>query len=291
MYIQELCFSVLLFLLSTIFYTVDAQSLGLSIAPGVRLNDTTQLHVLTTKNYDKLVGYAIDVDGQDLVFRPRFADRPSRFLLSELRSLRVLRAGLAGNDLTDGTYLQTALPGADRGGRFRNVSVLGNLAEFDLNKNLRLGAGLLLPIGLVFSQRVRVSLSSKIHVGLSNQMVMSLQRFNYGNLDGDLAGLLTLGDNRLFMSMGYHFFYSTDAFSQDSRGVSLMAGGQISDQWHLYSEWVFAENRGFRDSGLLPSFSASCQLQRWRIRFGFFWGTGDVSTESPLPLVGVDHRW
>ncbi|MEO0788820.1 MAG: hypothetical protein AAFY36_09165 [Bacteroidota bacterium] len=273
------------------FQPASAQSLGLSIAPNVRLNDTTQLQVLITKDYDRLVGYALDIDGQDLIFRLRFADAPSRFAMSELRALRVLQAGLIGNDLSDGTYLQTALPGAAGGGRFRNVSLLGNLAEFDVNENLRVGIGAFIPVGLALTQRLRASISPKIHLGISNQAVWSLRRFDDEELVGDFAGLLTLGDNKLFMSLGYHFFYSTSGFSQDSRGVSLMVGGQISDQWHLYSEWLFTETRNFGDSGVLPSFSASCQLDRWRIRFGFFWGTGDVSTESPIPLVGVDYRW
>ncbi|MEM6396926.1 MAG: hypothetical protein AAF741_11320 [Bacteroidota bacterium] len=275
--------------MSSVF--LGAQSGGLSIGKGVVLGDTTQVHVLTTNSQERIIGSAMDIDGDKLLFIPRYAEEVVEFPTAEVRSVRLFQVGYSDNNLSDGTYLYTALPGANRGGRYRNVSVLGSLAEFDLNKNVRLGVGFLLPVGIAVSQRIRASLSPGLHVGLSNQSVWSLRQFDDNELAGDLAGLVTLGDNRLFLSMGYHFFYSTSFFSEDSRGVSMMVGGQISDQWHLYSEWMYTETRSFRGSGLIPSFSASCSLNRWRIRFGVFWGYGELVTDSPLPIVGADYRW
>lgn len=281
-------FSFLVFFISCTY--LAAQSGGFSIGQGVVFGDTTQVHVLTTTSQERIIGYGMDIDGSKLLFRLRYAEEVVEFPVEEVRSIRLFRAGASNNDLSDGTYLQTALPGAERGGRYRNVSLVGNVAEFDLNKNVRLGAGFLLPVGFAFTQRVRASITPKLHIGASNQTVMSLIGGSTGEVVGDLAGILTLGDNSLFLSMGYHFFYSPDD-DPGSRGVSMMVGAQISDNWHLYSEWMYSENRRFRDTGLIPSFSASCQLNRWRIRFGVFWGYGELITDFPFPLVGADYRW
>ena len=216
--------------------------------------------------------------------------------LSYVRSLRLFKPVLEDDKFADGTYLRTALPGAEGRLHYRNLMLLGNSVEYDLNSNFRIGAGVFVPVGFSFTQRIRVGLTEQIHLGVSNQSVWDVfinneDFFNENSnaLVGDLSGILTLGSNRAFVSISYHLLYDT-SFPSDENGIGLAVGGQISPAWHLYSELLFVEQEG-SGTGFIPSVSGAYRVNNWRIRMGLFAGFLDVYTNSPLPFIGVDYHW
>ncbi|MEM7571541.1 MAG: hypothetical protein AAF433_01520 [Bacteroidota bacterium] len=269
-----------------------AQS-GLRLGRGVRLGDSTQLQLVSTTRFDKIIGYGLNIDGDELVFQPQNMDETLSIPLEYVRSLRLYKQTLEDDRFSDPSYLRTALPGADGRLQYRNLMLLSNMVEYDINSNIRIGAGVLVPVGLSFTQRLRVSLADRIHLGVSNQSVWDIlidDGDSFGNsLAGDLSGILTLGSNQAFVSVSYHLLYDT-SFPTDEHAIGLAVGGQLSPAWHLYSELFFVEQAS-GGTGFVPSVSGAYRVNNWRFRMGLFAGFLDLFTNTPLPFLGVEYYW
>lgn len=271
-----------------------AQS-GLRLGKGVRLGDSTQLQLISTTRFDKIIGYGLDIEGDELLFQPQNMDETLSIPLEYVRSLRLYKQTFEDDRFSDPSYLRTALPGADGRLQYRNLMLLNNMVEYDINPNIRIGAGVLVPVGFIATQRLRVNIAKQIHLGLSNQSVWDVllnnqDGFNSGNtLVGDLSGMLTLGSNQAFVSISYHLLYDT-SFPADENAIGLAVGGQLSSAWHLYSE-LFLVEQASGGTGFIPSVSGAYRVNNWRIRMGLFAGFLDLFTNTPLPFLGVEYYW
>ncbi|MEL6141960.1 MAG: hypothetical protein AAFQ37_02740 [Bacteroidota bacterium] len=282
-----------LFLL--IFLQKPVAQSGLRIGPGVVLGDTTQLHQLVLVNFTQFLGVGMDIDGNELVFQLRSTATPNRFPIDEVRFLGLVNQDAdigyavdpAGPVMSDLTYLRTALP-AEGKGRFRNVSVTYSIAEFNVNKNIQLGIGLLTPVGPLATQRFQFSVGDHVHLGISNQMTLVvLDPFIGPFLIGDLTANLTLGNSDGLLNVGYGLGYDTSFDNIPT--IRFGGGGRIANSWHVYGELAIFE--GEFETSLWPSVSAAYGKNRHRWRFGLFTGILDGFEGPPLPLVGYDYHW
>lgn len=277
--------------------TINAQDNSFRMDPNVTLGDTSQRHLLILLDYSKLIGFAEDIDGGELVFQLYNADNVSRFSLTEVRYLGIYgetekernAIGSAGPALTDFTYTRTALKPEGRG-RYRNLNLLYNIAEFNLNDNVQFGTGVLVPFGFLFTQRVRFSAGEFVNFGLSNQASLILiDQFEGAFVVGDLKAIATYGTNERLLNFGIGILYATTS-TETVNTISLGGGGKIGRNWHLYGEMgIF--NDEFGDTVVIPTFSASYAAASHRWRFGIATILVEESFVIPLPFLGYDFNW
>lgn len=281
----------------------------------VRLADPDQLHQLILLDYTKLLGTAIDVTADSIYFQLRAAAELSVVPINQLRYLGIFTEGETGGrngrpsatpiGLSDMTLERTALPYQTKA-RLKVVQLLYAVTEWNLNKNLQLGVGLLGPIAFITTQKLRFTLAPDVHVGVSNQLALPpfSQGFNDGKplLIGDVHALLTIGNEDRFLNLGTGYFYNTDVFVSGARNHRIGIGGKISNKWHLYSEALLLLNsddggggrfRPFRELVLIPSANAALSVRNHRWQFGlatFFVDQSDIFP-PPIPYVGYTYYW
>lgn len=288
-----------LVLLTFSLIEINAQENSFRINPDVTLGDTSQAHLLILLDYSKLVGNAEDIDGSELLFKLHGADEISRFSLTEVRYLGIYGEkereresfSVAGPAFTDLSYLRTALPSEGKG-RLRILNVLYGVAEFNLNEYIQLGAGLLLPVGPLLTQRARFSVGKYLHFGVANQLsIIVIDPFEGPFIVGDARAIVTYGTNERLLNFGYGRFYNTSAFTVDrTTTISLGGGGKIGRNWHAYGEMsIFRDD--FGTTTVIPTFSASNGKSRHRWRFGIATVVVEDGFIIPLPFIGYDYHW
>lgn len=291
-----------LFSLLLIASALSAQSYKSRIHYRVNLGDSTQNHQLILLDYSKLLGTAVSIDNDTLYFKLHSANEPSAIPVREMRYLgefmgkdrqRALTQATPG--FTDLTYERTALPFHSKG-QFRTIMVLYNVAEFNLNDHIQIGAGVGGPLGILTTQRLRTSLLPELHVALSNQAlyVPLLDGFESNTvIIGDLTALVTLGNDQRFLNLGTGIFYNTDTSDEQIWLHRMGVGGKIGAKWHLYGEAVVSLSERFNVFELYPSFNASYGSRNHRWQFGFMTIVfdGESFVSPPIPYVGYSYYW
>jgi|GEM_PF-1690463 hypothetical protein len=277
----------------------------------VRLGDPEQLHQLILLDYTKLLGKALDVTADSIYFQLRNAAELSVVPINQLRYLGIFSQELTGSGgrpyagrvgLSDMTIERTALPYQTKA-RLKVVQLLYTVTEWNLNKNIQLGVGLLGPIAFIATQKLRFTVAPDVHVGLSNQIGFPPfgQGFNEGKplLVGDVHALLTIGNEDRFFNLGTGYFYNTDIFTDGARNHRIGIGGKLDSKWHLYSEALILLNdddgrfRSFRELVVIPSLNAALSVRSHRWQFGlatFFVDQNDIFP-PPIPYVGYTYYW
>ena len=270
----------------------------------VEFGDTTQLHQLILIDYSRLLGTARRVEGDTLYFRLSAAVEDSPIPTRELRYLGTMASNgrrvvsAAGPGFTDLTYERTALPFQSRI-ELKTIMLIYTGVEVNLNEHFQIGAGLGGLLGVLLTARVRTSITPRVHVALSNQSLFSpiIGALDGGNapLVGDVSALLTLGDDKRFLNLGYGYFYNTDRFAEGDRVfLSRMGlGGRVGKKWHLYTEALVSLNRTFRQTELYPSLNAAYANRRHRWKFGVMSVVFDLESflPPPIPYVGYSLYW
>lgn len=291
-------FFSLLFLGSGLF----AQSYQSRIHYKVEMGDTSQLHQLILLDYTKLLGTAMEVDKDNIRFLVRGAEKVSVIPVRELRFLGVFNSVQAkpykaGGDVpgfTDMTYERTAMP-FHSDGQIRVVNLIYSVAEWNLNDNFQVGVGVAGPLGILTTQKARFSLTPDVHFGLSSQFLVLplLPRFNARGpvILGDIAALITVGNERRFANFGTGILFNNDDSSVWGHRFGI--GGRLNPKWHIYSEILVTLSDDFDELQLFPSLNASLGSRRHRWRFGIFtiFFDEDNFFPPPLPYVGYSYYW
>jgi len=283
---------------------LSAQSYQSRIHYKVNLGDTSQLHQLILIDYTKLLGTAMDVSKDSIYFLVRGTREQSVIPIRELRFLGVFNTadsrpyrdarGVPG--FSDLTYERTALPHHSKG-QIRVINLLYSVAEWNLNENLRIGAGLAGPLGLMTTQKYRFSITPDVHMGLSSQILILplIQRFpsNGPVILGDISAMLTVGNDRRFANFGTGILFNNDDSGSPVWGHRFGIGGRLSPRWHIYSEMLMVLNDEFGELQLFPSFNASLGVRRHRWHFGVFTVFFDEDNffPPPLPYIGYSYYW
>lgn len=304
---MRLCLFLCSFLLTSL---LSAQNFESRINYKVVLGDTSQLHQIILLDYTKMLGVAQKVANDSIYFQLRSAAEPSAIPLNELRYLGIFTASdspegrdkyfRAVPEFTDLTYERTALPLKGRG-QVRVINLVYGVVEWNLNENIQLGAGVAGPLGILFTQKLRTSLTPQLHVGITGQQLWLPLLFSFDNTQtilGDIAGIVTLGDEKRFLNMGAGILFNTDAFGDESPITSYRfgIGGEVGEKWHVYSELLMAipnQDNRFGDLSLFPSLNASYGSRRHRWQFGVFTVFLDEDSffPPPLPYVGYSYYW
>lgn len=291
--------SLLLVVTATNIYAQNRFRIG----SGVLVGDESQLHEIILVDFSKLLGHCAKIDKNTVFFKLRDAIEVTELPIDQVRFLGVYEQ--TGNTITrgrngekaaaynrvafaDGTYLRTALPTHTKG-QYRNIDLIYNVAEFNLNRNVQLGVGAFVPAGFLSTQRLRFSIAKEVHLGVSNQSLLVLLSIDPPFIVGDLNANFTVGNENRFVNFGGGFFYNT---SDDMRTthLNIAMGGRIAENWHVYGEMAVFDD-GF-DIIALPSFSAAHGVRRHRWRFGFFnVFNPESSFLAPLPFIGYDYYW
>jgi len=296
---------------------LQAQSYESRIHFAVQIGDTAQLHQLILLDYTKLLGTALEIDEENIRFLVRSATEPSIIPLRELRFLGVFNLGGsssvsrraarlfnrsgAGPGFTDLTYERTALP-FHANGRVKVINLLYAVTEWNLNDHVQVGAGIAGPLGILFTGRLRHSLSEDIHVGLSGQALYPpFAQFNSEFiLVGDLTTMFTFGNENRFLNLGTGLLFNTDDFEDNIVNYRFGIGGKIGRRVHLYAEALaileeFNRFTGgsFRELRLIPSLNVAVGARRHRWRFGLatVYLDEDNFFPPPLPYVGYSYYW
>jgi len=291
---------------------LGAQNYKSRIQYKVEMGDTSQLHQLILLDYTKLLGTALEVKADSLYFRLRSAATVSAIPLSELRYLGVftvsdsspdadgagkrLRPSAGPPPFTDMTYERTALPLKGKG-QVRVINLLYGVGEWNLSENLQIGVGLGGPLGIITTQKLRFSLTPYLNVGLTGQQLL-VPPIGFDNeiiVLGDLAAIVTVGDDRRFVNLGTGYLFNTDDRDSPIAAHRFGIGGKIGRKWHLYGEFLMSmpSSRRFSDLNLFPSFTASLGQRRHRWNFGVFTVILDEDSfvPPPLPFVGYSYYW
>ena len=262
--------------------------------------DTTQFHQLILLNYSNLLGTAEQITKDTLYFRGRAATGVSKIPAADIRYLgnyqrNNKRAAEASNPgLADLTYERTALPFVAK--TQLKIIMLYAGVEHNFNDHFQIGAGTAGPLGVLLTGRVRTSLTPNVHLALSAQSLYLPFSTNFRGgrpFYSDITALLTFGDERRFLNLGYGYFINNE-FPQDRIWTNRAGvGGRISPRWHLYAEAVVFVNRPIADLGLLPSFNASYGKRRHRWRFGVMSLFFDEENfiPPPIPYLGYQLYW
>lgn len=287
-----------------------SQSFESRIHYKVVLGDTSQLHQIILLDYTKMLGNALEIENDSIYFQLRSAVAPSAIPMSEVRYLGVFNSSdtPAGRnklfpgvpDFTDLTYERTALPLHGKG-QIRVINLVYAVSEWNLNDNLQVGAGLGGPLGILLTQKLRTSITPDLHIGITGQQLWVPLVFTFDNSQiilGDIAAVLTVGNDRRFVNIGSGLLFNTDADNDESPITShrFGIGGQIGEKWHLYGEFLMTvpkETDRFSDLNFFPAFSAAYGSKRHRWRFGVFTVFFDEDNffPPPLPYVGYSYYW
>ncbi|WP_273444006.1 hypothetical protein [Neolewinella agarilytica] len=295
---------IVLFALLAFSVGLSAQSFKSRIHYKVNMGDSSQLHQLILLDYTKLLGTAMEVEKDSIYFLVRGTNEPTAIPLRELRFLGVFNSvesrpyrdtrGVPG--FSDLTYERTALPHHSKG-QIRVINLLYSVAEWNLNKNLRLGVGLAGPLGIMTTQKYRFSITPDLHLGVSSQILFLplIERFpNNGPVVlGDVSAMLTVGNDRRFANFGTGILFNNDDPGSPIWGHRFGIGGRISPRWHVYSEMLMTLNDEFSELSLFPSINASLGAKKHRWHFGIFTVFFDEDNffPPPLPYVGYSYYW
>ncbi|MFT5999638.1 MAG: hypothetical protein ACI81P_002096 [Neolewinella sp.] len=289
-------------------FSLVAQSYQSRIHYKVKLGDTRQLHQLILLDYTKLLGVALEIEGDKIYFQLRSAAETSVIPLDQLRFLGVFTGATANSilrgpqptiRLADLTYERTALPFQTKS-QLRVINLIYVVSEWNLNKHLQLGLGVAGPLGVLATAKLRYTVLPDVHVGLSNQILFPpfSQGFNDGPLVlGDAHAMVTVGSDKRFFNFGTGLLYNTDDFEGSAWAHRVALGGQVSRKWHLYAESLMVLGRSSdgtpRDITLLPSINAALGVRSHRWQFGLitvYSGFDDIGP-LPVPYVGYSYYW
>ena len=291
-------FLLLFFLLPAITHGQDYLE---RIDPRLVYQDTSQFHRLILLNFNSLLGTAEKVTRDTLYFRVRAATETSKIPAAEIRYLGNYRrdegrvATAVSPGLSDLTYERTALPFVAKT-QLKIINLLYVGVEHNFNDHVQIGAGAAGPLGVLLTGRLRTSLSPNLHLALSSQsLYLPLVNTFEGRRQflSDITALVTLGDERRFLNLGYGYFINTE-FAEERTWLNRAGvGGRVGPKWHLYAEAVVFLNQSNDELGLLPSFNASYGSRRHRWRFGAMTVFFDEENfiPPPIPYLGYQLYW
>ncbi|NJB84689.1 hypothetical protein GGR26_000434 [Lewinella marina] len=262
------------------------------ISARVTIGDTSQVHLLTLVDNSTFFGTVTAVTGDSVRLVSRsFAD-PLVVPWERVHRISRYRGGWGAPSaqlaLDDLTLVRTALPFAGRR-RFKTVMLMYNALDFNLNPHLQLGVGNAAVLGLTFSQRYRTSLSSWLHLGVSNEtlVIPTLSLYSVGvGLAGDLTGLLTVGSSDQFVHFGTGLFYI--AGEGPLANFRLGAGRRISPSVHLSGE-LLAVGTDAGQLAVLPSLTVGLARRSHRWGFGLATVMHDGETFFPPPIPYLSY--
>lgn len=280
--------------------TLSAQNYKSRIHYRVNIGDTSQIHQLILLDYSKLLGTAEEINNDTIYFKVRAAVETSAIPVKQMRYLGEYLPKVKGRRtfnsvsvipaFSDMTYERTALPFTSKG-QLRIVQLLYIVSEFNLNDHVQIGVGLAGPLGILTTQKLRTSITPKVHLALSNQLLYLPVLSGFENttvIIGDVSAIATLGDENAFLNIGYGRFYNTDTNGDSAWLPRAGGGGRISPKWHLYGEAIISLNRESSLLELYPSVNASYGSRRHRFQFGFatIFRDQDNFFPPPIPYVG-----
>lgn len=295
-------------------FCLSAQTYKSRVHYKVKLGDEEQVHQLILLDYTKLLGTALEINDEIIRFRVRSAAEVSVIPTSKLRYLGVFRpvgptAQKGGADalnigFTDLTYEPTALPYSSKA-EVKVIDLIYATTEWNLNEHYQVGVGLAGPLGILFTQRARWTLSPLLHVGVSNKMmfVPLIQTFSDRlSLLGDTHGMLTIGTSRRFLNLGTGILFDNEAGGRGDGRATVWAhrmaiGARLSERWTIYSEamMILADESRFRSRNLvlIPTFNAALHVRQHRWNFGLatFQDEGFSNFPPPIPYVGYSYFW
>lgn len=294
---------------------LSAQAYLKRISYKVEAGDTSQVHQLILLDYTKLLGRWEGTENNELLFRLRSADYVSRIPIDQLRYLglfvpkrRYYRATRTGQpayyrspapavSFQDLTYLQTALP-FPSGGRVNSIFPVHGEVDWALTESLGLGAGLIVPLGPVFNQRLRHTIRPGLHVGLANRISFPLPSITFTTgvpIIGDIGALLTVGDDRQFVNFSAGYFYQTENIGETFPTYRLGLGGRLGLRWYLYGELATFTNRqgDFRNLVVIPTVNGCLRTRAHRWNFGLLGVLAEdaFGFVAPIPYVGYAYLW
>jgi hypothetical protein len=289
-------------------FSLAAQSYQSRVHYKVKLGDTRQLHQLILLDYTKLLGVAMEIEGDSIYFQMRSSTELSVVPLKQLRFLGIFTGNTAKTSiggyqpavpLADLTYERTALPYQTKS-QLRVINLIYIVPEWNLNEHVQLGIGLAGPLGVLLTAKLRYTVLPDVHLGLSNQTLLPpfSQGFNDGPLVvGDAHAIVTIGSDKRFFNYGTGILYNTDDFEGSAWGHRMALGGKVSKKWHLYAETLMVLGRSRngtpRDVSLLPSVNAALGARSHRWQFGLitvYNGFNDIPP-LPIPYVGYSYYW
>ena len=280
-----------------------AQSYEDRVNPEVVLGDTSQRHQVILRDYTRLRGLVTEI--REDSFFLMVATVPDTLALptDQLRHLglyrpekweatQTRRRTRQVYDLDDLAYVRTALP-YSAGKHIKSVMLAYNAIDWRLNEHWQLGTGLAGPLGVLFTQRYRTSLTPYLHVGLSNEtLFVPLGDVTNGGFPavGDLTTLLTVGSPTQFLTTGFGIFYSGGNRRGPVYNYRLGAGLRVSRRVHLYGEMLGFYER--TDSFvLLPTLNIAVAKNRNRWSYGLMSVLLDPDSAVPFPIPYISYTY
>lgn len=274
------------FLLSVLCCLFSVSGYGQEILGKLNLEDSTQIHRITTNRGDQFVGQITSIRDTEVSFM--FDKRiPLQFQLSELKKIEV--------------YYRTPMPVADPAlaaqlpveripmqgheelifsatgfgfrkgeGEYRNIGLFYNSLQFGATDHLTLG-GSITPLFaaalLNVKAKLHTPLTERMHVGLAYNAFIATEF-----IDNTAYGVhlvmpcLTFGTPEAFINLsgGYAF-----PFLESGEGSMVLSGSgskRIGNKWRLMGEAIWIAT----DTPVMNIFGASWFNERHRVDFGLF---------------------
>ncbi|MGB3800723.1 MAG: hypothetical protein WA952_12985 [Lewinella sp.] len=278
--------------------SLRAQNYEDRINPQVIIGDTSQVHQLILRDYTRLRGVVTRIGVDSLYVVIATVPEAVAIPTDEMRHLGLYRPdrwtpllrplqSVAIPDLDDLTFIRTALP-FSRDRRFKSVMLIYNAIHWNLNDHLQIGTGLAGPLGILFTQRYRTSLTPYLHLGVSNELLLvPTVGISDGEFPavGDLTSMLTVGNSSQFFNVGFGIFYDMVSSSGVIPNFRVGTGVRLSRRVHLYAEMLgYLDN--FDGLGLLPSLNVSVAKRRHRWSYGLL----SIFLDSEFnPLVPIPY--
>ncbi|PPK85780.1 hypothetical protein CLV84_2687 [Neolewinella xylanilytica] len=266
----------------------------------VVIGDTTQTHQVILRDYSRLRGTVTEVRSDSFFLKVASVPESLAIPTDALRHLGLYRPERSPElvsprpareiaDLDDLTLVRTALPFAtDR--RFQTVMLAYNAIEWRFGEHFEIGTGIAGPLGVLFNQRYRTSLTPYLHVGLSNELLLFPLIGSSADFPvvGDLTTLLTVGNATQFFNAGVGLFYGGGGNDGPTYNYRVGAGVRVSRRVHLYGEMLgyFDPFDGF---GLLPSLNVAVAKRRHRWSYGIMSVFLDSEFNPAVPIPYISY--
>lgn len=288
------------FLFVIIFLGISASILCQEIiTPGVRLGDTSQLHLLVTQRGDHFLGNVFYLQPPELGFRLRSGDTLF-FDLSTLKSVEVAtgeNARLPGrlNKKTEGGFFQdlfisnTAFS-APKGSRlFRNTQLAWNQVDFAATNHYSIGMGYVLPFFFLVRTRLASNSEGPLNIGAGINFLFSLSPEPEFPRTAHIYLASTLGKKDKYFNFNAGYAVGLRSNS-DSRFV-LSAGGafRLSGPWHILIDNLFLP--GKEGKTLYPGFGISFARNNSRLDLGYFYFSTFSTQLVNSPGVGYSRAF
>ena len=298
-----------LHVLLIIAWTITTLSSQTIISNALDFADPAQTHNLLTYRQDQLLGRVLFIHNDTIGFQLFNLRDTTLFLLEDVAFLGV--AGEAMSVLNSAApaeirvpvynrrrppvplpanqllFSATALPYPEKGA-YRNTMLLVNQADYQFNKNVSIGAGILIPASIMARGQVRYSITDFVHIGLAAEQYV---HFFDAATSFHPYTMLTVGEREKFINFTVGYWIDNYAYFDDGRAVypliSFAASFSFANNWRVYTETV-AVFESFENI-ILPYFMFSHHRHRRTLEFGL---VAIPSSVIPLlPLISYGYSF